>query len=84
MKLGIIAYSKIADEPEAAAKLAAKDTEEIVRFLFARITKSDDVEVEKWCLLAVARLALATEFSNKMAAMDKIPIIIAKAQGGGV
>ena len=79
MKLGIIAFSKIANDPEAATKLVAKDIEELVKFFFNRITKTDDTEVERWCLIAVARLALSTEFSEKLAMADKFPLIFNKA-----
>ena len=53
--------------------------EDLVKFFFARITKTDDTDVENWCLLAVARLAQAPLFSSKLAKMDKLPIIFAKA-----
>jgi len=53
--------------------------EDLVKFFFARITKTDDTDVENWCLMAVARLAQAPLFSNKLAKMDKLPIIFAKA-----
>ena len=79
MKLGIIAYSKLADDPESAAKLVAKDIDDIVKFFFNRITKSDDTEIEKWCLVAVARLSLAPEFSEKLAMTDKFPVLFDKA-----
>ena len=77
--LGIIAYCKIADDPEAANKLAAKDIDALVKFFFGRITKSDDTDVERWCLVAVARLSLANEFSDKLAMTDKFPILFSKA-----
>ena len=35
--------------------------------------------MEKWCLIAVARLSLATEFGNKLAAMDKFGVLFVKA-----
>ena len=74
MKLGLIGYSKLADDPAAAEKLCEDDVEELVKFFFIRIAKTDDTDVEKWCLIAVARLSLATEFGNKLAAMDKFGV----------
>jgi hypothetical protein len=51
----------------------------LVKFFFIRIAKTDDTDVEKWCLIAVARLSLAAEFGNKLAAMDKFGILFVKA-----
>ena len=51
----------------------------MVKFFFIRIAKTDDTDVEKWCLIAVARLSLAPEFGNKLAAMDKFGILFVKA-----
>ena len=48
----------------------------MVKFFFIRIAKTDDTDVEKWCLIAVARLSLASEFGNKLAAMDKFVILL--------
>ena len=79
MKLGLIGYSKLADDPAAAEKLCEDDVEELVKFFFIRIAKTDDTDVEKWCLIAVARLSLATEFGNKLAAMDKFGVLFVKA-----
>ena len=102
MKLGLIGYSKLADDPAAAEKLCEDDVEEVslfyfyfhvgnwsdgnvfflsqlVKFFFIRIAKTDDTDVEKWCLIAVARLSLAAEFGNKLAAMDKFGILFVKA-----
>jgi hypothetical protein len=36
--------------------LVAKDIDDILKFFFNRITKSDDTEIEKWCLVAVGRV----------------------------
>ena len=52
---------------------------QLVKFFFIRIAKTDDTDVEKWCLIAVARLSLAAEFGNKLAAMDKFGILFVKA-----
>lgn len=79
MKLGIIAYSKLVDDPEVAAKLVTKDIDDIVKVFFNCITKSDDTEIEKWCLVAVARLSLSVEFGERLATTDKLPIIFDKA-----
>lgn len=79
MKLGVQAWSRIADDPLAAERLVANDVEDIIKFFFIRITKTDDTDVEKWCLIAVARLAQAEAFSEKLATMDKLPIIFVKA-----
>ena len=50
MKLGVMAYSRIADDPIAAERLCVKDVDDLIKFFFVRITKSDDTDVEKWCL----------------------------------
>ena len=81
MKFGILAYGKFADDAYCAKQMCQENltVEDLVKFFFARITKTDDTDVENWCLLAVARLAQAPLFSNKLAKMDKLPIIFAKA-----
>ena len=79
MKLGVMAYSRIADDPIAAERLCVKDVDDLIKFFFVRITKSDDTDVEKWCLIAVARLAQAEVFSEQLAKMDKLSILFVKA-----
>ena len=81
MKFGILAYGRFADDTYCAKQMCQENltVEELVKFLFAHITKTDDTDVENWCLLAVARLAQAPLFSDKLAKMDKLPIIFAKA-----
>jgi len=81
MKFGILAYGKFADDAYCAKQMCQENltVEDLVKFFFARITKTDDTDVENWCLMAVARLAQAPLFSNKLAKMDKLPIIFAKA-----
>ena len=79
MKLGVMAYSRIADDPIAAERLCVKDVDDLIKFFFVRITKSDDTDVEKWCLIAVARLAQAEVFSEQLAKMDKLPVLFVKA-----
>ena len=50
-----------------------------MKFFFGLSQRPDDTDVEKWCLIAVARLSLATEFGNKLAAMDKFGVLFVKA-----
>ena len=50
-----------------------------MKFFFARLAKTDETDVEKWCLITIARLSLADAFSEKIARMEKLPMIFTKA-----
>jgi hypothetical protein len=82
MKYGLHAYGRFADDSYCAKQMCREEltVEELIKYFFAHITKTDDTEVENWCLIAVARLSQAPLFSEKLAKMDKLPIIFVKAK----
>ena len=81
MKWGILAYGKFADDAYCAGQMCCEKltVEDLVKFFMTRIQKTDDTDVENWCLVAVARLAQARLFSDTLAKQDKLKIIFAKA-----
>ena len=80
MKLGVMAYSRIADDPIAAERLCVKDARRPHQILLRshhKVGRHGCGEVVSH--IAAARLAQAEVFSEQLAKMDKLPVLFVKA-----
>jgi len=71
----VVTFGRIADDPEVASLMAAKNPDILVKNFFEMIEKTDDTDTEKWALIAMARLALNDEFSNIIEKKGYIPYL---------
>lgn len=71
----VVTFGRIADDPEVASLMAAKNPEALIKTFFDIVEKTDDTDTEKWALIAMARLALNDDFSNIMEKKGYIPYL---------
>jgi len=71
----VVTFGRIADDPEVASLMCAKNPDTLIKSFFEIIEKTDDTDTEKWALIAMARLALNDDFSNLIEKKGYIPYI---------
>jgi hypothetical protein len=71
----VVTFARIADDPEVASLMSAKNPEQLLKNFFDFVDKTDDTDTEKWALIALARLALNDDFSNLIDKKGYIPFV---------
>lgn len=71
----VVTFARIADDPEVASLMSAKNPEQLIKNFLDFVDKTDDTDTEKWALIAIARLAMNDDFSNLMAKKGYVPFL---------
>jgi len=71
----VVTFARIADDPEVASLMSAKNPEQLLKNFFNFVDKTDDTDTEKWALIALARLSLNDDFSNLLEKKGYIPFL---------
>jgi hypothetical protein len=69
----VVTFARLADDPEVASLMSAKNPEQLLKNFLDFVDKTEDTDTEKWALIAIARLALNDEFSDLMAKKGHVP-----------
>lgn len=69
----VVVFARLADDPEVASLMSAKNPEQLLKTFLDFVDKTNDTDTEKWALISIARLALNDEFSDLMAKKGHIP-----------
>ena len=71
----VVTFARMADDPEVASLMSAKDPDQVIKTLLDFVDKTDDMDTEKWALIGLARLAMNDPFSDILQKKGHIPFL---------